>query len=410
MYADDLIIFSTSTEGLQKSLNSLDEYCRKWKLDINYTKTKCMTFTKGNQKEKHNFTINDRIIENVKEFKYLGITMSKKGSFTPTLEDLSCKGSRALYAIASKIPIKEIQIKTMIRLFDACIAPILLYGSEVWAPYINHDYTKWESNPIEKIHTQYLKRLLGVNRSTTNILVRGETGRNPLLASIITRNISYIKYIDNKSDSTLVKQAFNYESLKKDNRQTLLSLMQKYENSLKLHLTNNQDIKTASKYKLNKAVYEEFNCLWQLQIPLYPKADTYKLFKNRLKFENYLTNIKNRSQRVTFTKFRLSDHNLFIEEGRRRRPKIPREQRICPLCSVEVENEIHFLTSCNVYAGRAEFFNQLSTTIPALNNLDNVSKFTFLMSQENVITTKLLVSQIFKMTEERTRLIQQQQN
>ena len=150
------------------------------------TKTKCMTFTKGNTKEKNIFAINNQIIQNIKEFKFLGITINKKDSFTPTLEDLSCKGSRALNSIASKIPLKEILIKTMIKLFDACNAPILLDGREVWTLYISHDYTKWEPTPIEIIHTQYLKRLLGVNRSTTNTLVRGETGRNPLLASELT--------------------------------------------------------------------------------------------------------------------------------------------------------------------------------------------------------------------------------
>ena len=52
MYADDLIILSTSKENLQTNLNLLNEYCNKWKLEINYSKTKCMTFTKGSQKEK----------------------------------------------------------------------------------------------------------------------------------------------------------------------------------------------------------------------------------------------------------------------------------------------------------------------------------------------------------------------
>ena len=110
-----------------------------------------------NTKEKNNFAINNQVIENVKEFKYLGITINRKGSFTPTLEDLSSQetvGSRALYAIASKIHLKVTPIKIMIKIFDACIAPILLYGSEVWAPYITHDYTKWESTPIER-YTQY---------------------------------------------------------------------------------------------------------------------------------------------------------------------------------------------------------------------------------------------------------------
>ena len=149
----------------------------------------------------------------------------------------------------------------MIKIFDSCIAPTLLYGSEVGAPYITHDYTKWESTPIERIHTQYLKRLLGVNRSTTNILVRGETGRNPLLASTLTRNINYIKYLNNKCNSTLVKQALDYETSKKDYRQTILSLVQIHENTLTLQIANIEDIWTISKYKLSKAVYEEFNSL-----------------------------------------------------------------------------------------------------------------------------------------------------
>ena len=45
MYADDLIIMSPTPEGLQKSLNNLNE-CKNWKLNINLKKTKCMTFTK----------------------------------------------------------------------------------------------------------------------------------------------------------------------------------------------------------------------------------------------------------------------------------------------------------------------------------------------------------------------------
>ena len=69
------------------------------------------------------------------------------------------------------VPIKGISIKNMSKRFDTCISPILLYGSEVWGPYLNINYTNFESTPIEKL----LDRLLGVNRSTTNILTTAET-------------------------------------------------------------------------------------------------------------------------------------------------------------------------------------------------------------------------------------------
>ena len=104
----------------------------------------------------------------------------------------------------------------MIKLFDTCISPILLYGSEVWAPYMNHNCTTWDTTQIEKTHTQFLKRLLGVNRSTTNILVRSELGRHSLQEKIVTRNINYIKYVENKGPHVLVKQAAYYEMLHAD--------------------------------------------------------------------------------------------------------------------------------------------------------------------------------------------------
>ena len=144
MYADDLIILSTSKDNLQKNLNLVNEYCKKWKLEINYSKTKCMTFTKGTQKEKYKFSIDTHPIENVKQYKYLGITINaKKCSFNPTQIDLSCKATNALYAINSKIPLKLMPIKTALKIFDACISPMLLYGIEVWCTLMDNDYKKW---------------------------------------------------------------------------------------------------------------------------------------------------------------------------------------------------------------------------------------------------------------------------
>ena len=46
LYADDLVIFSTSPEGLQNSLDNLDSYCKNRKLSVNLKKCKSMCFTK----------------------------------------------------------------------------------------------------------------------------------------------------------------------------------------------------------------------------------------------------------------------------------------------------------------------------------------------------------------------------
>ena len=99
-----------------------------------------MTFSKGNETEKTTFMINRKIIENVKEFKYLGTTINKKKcSFTPTLKELGAKANRAIYAINSKIKLKGLPINYALKIFDAAILPILLYNSEVREPSMRLD-------------------------------------------------------------------------------------------------------------------------------------------------------------------------------------------------------------------------------------------------------------------------------
>ena len=87
MYADDIIILSRTAPGLKKCLDCLSSYCQKWKLSINMTKTKCMSFQSKNKKgKKVQFRVNNSVIENVSEYKYLGMTINAAGSLSPNTQ------------------------------------------------------------------------------------------------------------------------------------------------------------------------------------------------------------------------------------------------------------------------------------------------------------------------------------
>ena len=47
MYADDLVILSENSSGLQTALNKLKTFCNKWHLTINLKKNKNPIFNKG---------------------------------------------------------------------------------------------------------------------------------------------------------------------------------------------------------------------------------------------------------------------------------------------------------------------------------------------------------------------------
>ena len=63
--------------------------------------------------------------------------------------------------------------------------------------------------------------------------------------------------------------------------------------------------------------------------------------------EPYLQTITDFHLRKIVTKFRCSDHRLEIEIGRHN--NIPRENRMCKVCSTDIENEMHFLCICPKY-------------------------------------------------------------
>ena len=47
LYADDIVLFGNTSEELQKSLDVLEEYCDRWRLTVNTSKTKILIFRKG---------------------------------------------------------------------------------------------------------------------------------------------------------------------------------------------------------------------------------------------------------------------------------------------------------------------------------------------------------------------------
>ena len=399
-YADDIVLISRTREGLQRALDTTQEYCENWKLQVNHKKTQCMTFTRGTQKEKTTFRINNIPLQNVKEYKYLGIIVNKKNcTFNPAIKALRTKATRAIYAIKSKVNIHKLPIRIAMKLFDALVKPILLYASETWEPFLNQDHDKWDSNEIERAHMLFIKQVLGVNRSATNVLVRGEINRHSLQREVIKRNIKFIGYITQKDDKSIVKQALTYEK-ERENPITFLSTMYKHSEELQQehgqffpYMYPYDNLLDISEEKLRRYTMNIFNRIWKSKLEESIKGETYKGFKSHPRYEPFLDQL-NRKLRRTLIKFRTSDHKLMIEEGRHSRPKIPREHRYCRFCSNQVEDEIHMLINCQLYGNRDQWLHEIGVKFPHFNTLDSHQKFIFLMTQEDEQITLQIAEKI----------------
>ena len=77
-------------------------------------------------------------------------------------------------------------------------------------------------------------------------------------------------------------------------------------------------------------------------------------------------------------------HNQ-LEIEREQYRNTPASQRICKLCNLEVEDELHFLLECpKSNKIRKEILEQLEKKFNNLKSLDNTSKFVWLLSAEDI--------------------------
>lgn len=97
MYADDIILLSSSADGLQQKLNILQEYCNDWCLNINTFKTKVIVFNKAGRLLKSKFNFVDVELECVSEYKYLGVSFCSSGSFSFALKQLYQKSLKIFF-------------------------------------------------------------------------------------------------------------------------------------------------------------------------------------------------------------------------------------------------------------------------------------------------------------------------
>ncbi len=151
LYADDTVLMADSSEEMQKCLDAFSIYCQKWKLTINAEKTKVVIFG-GNKisKAKYHFNLEEKNIEIIDKYKYLGVYFSQSGSFLNARKHIVQQAKKAMILLYTKINNLDLPLDLQLKLFDHTVLPILTYSCEVWG-YENLDI-------IEKVHSDFLRQ------------------------------------------------------------------------------------------------------------------------------------------------------------------------------------------------------------------------------------------------------------
>ena len=382
LFADDMVLFSHSKQGLQRGLDRFYNYCVDWGLIVNIQKTKCLVFKKGGKRSAQDIWFyNGEPLETVLTFKYLGFVFASSGRFKKGIENVVLKGQRACFKMISTIKdFSSLYPKNQISLFNSLVAAVLSYGCEVWGLA--------EAKKIETVHLSFLKYVLKVKKSTPNCVVYNECNAYPLYLDRLVRIVSYWIKIIGLNDNNPLKIL--------------------YLNSLHLNINDSFDKSNFWAINVKNILFKNgFGYIWVNQHLGIDKSFL-SVFKSRIKdifFQNnqveisnlsinrlyrhlnndsnkYLFSFPNNYIRIALTKLRLSSHHLMIEKGRWN--GINYVERKCNLCN-DLEDEYHFVMCC------VKYYDLRKRYLPKdLINNPSMFKFISLLNSQDLVLLKKL--------------------
>ncbi len=343
---------------------------------------------------KEAFTIANQQINTVDHFTYLGVTFSYNGSFNRAIKDLATKATRASFKISATLRSRKVlNCGLYIKLFDAMVKPVSLYGAQVWSErllsfYQKDDFGNFDMLAFEQLQNKICKCALRVGRYTSNMASRAEVGRFPLLISIAQASVNYWMNIL-ASPNKLVYSAYceevDADKTGQKNWATLIRCILRRCNLERLWHAQRvinpkqvmQQVRSQLEKQFKRTFFKHIEAINGKNKQSGNKLRTYKLIKEQYKMERYLV-IKDMPPHVkrALTSIRISAHNLEIERGRMSKPKpTPVGERLCKHCKTlrhdKIEDEVHFISECPLYRqNRTEMLRACPDWYRELNHQD----------------------------------------
>ena len=186
LWMDDVVLIHHDKEEIQKMLNITDDIAKRY--HIKFGKEKSQILTIGSEEPTPNLTLGDEEMDSTTTYKYLGMTMNRKGNLEAHLKSTKGKVEAALqtiFCMAGNEEFKNIEMATIWKLINTCLIPILTYGAEAWVP------TKAEVVQAQRIMNNAIKRILRAQMTTPSEIITAETGIWDIETQVAKKQIIY---------------------------------------------------------------------------------------------------------------------------------------------------------------------------------------------------------------------------
>jgi Reverse transcriptase (RNA-dependent DNA polymerase)/Endonuclease-reverse transcriptase len=182
-FADDTAIFVSGQnphliqDDLQLHLNSISEYCNKWKIKINASKTQAIYFSRATKNIPQRICAEKIVLDGNRipwsnEVKYLGVTLDKTLTFNSHVTKSIEKANLAFKILYSFLNRRsKLCVPNKLLLYKLCIRPILCYGIETW-----FDCAVTHRKKVQIFQNKQLKIILNRHWRHSTVALHEEAG------------------------------------------------------------------------------------------------------------------------------------------------------------------------------------------------------------------------------------------
>jgi hypothetical protein len=347
-------------------LDVVSHWCKQWRLEVNVSKTKVMVFgVRGTQNTKARCC--GRELEEVEEYKYLGVWLSKGG--WKKAKDFMARKARRAGAMAWSLAMRaaDMSVKGMISVWQALIRPHLEYAAEVLDG-------KWEE--AEAIQRQAGRRVLKVGMAVGNAAVIGELGWISMAGRRALLRLNYWEKVLAMPEGRLPKRVYQRQrkhiELGHSDKRWWAQRVKSLLSDLGLgQWWDRQEVCPHWSDEVRDKIHAKETERWRSDCAKNRKLEEYVLVKNELRREEYL-GYGDAAVRRIFTKARTGAVELRLETGRwesllvaGKQLQLPRQYRTCRLCEEEVEDLRHWLFVCPAYSVERQAFMRVCSGVLA---------------------------------------------
>jgi len=159
VYVNDVNILGESVHSVKENAEALIVASKQNGLDVNVDKSKYMVMSRvQNAGQSHSMKIDNSSFERMKEFKYLGTTLTYQNSIQEEYKGRLKSGNAGYYLVQNILSLSLLSKNLKIKVYRTLILPVVLYGCETWS------LTLREERRLRVFEIRVLRRIYGPKR------------------------------------------------------------------------------------------------------------------------------------------------------------------------------------------------------------------------------------------------------